>query len=59
MKLTEFSVSIDIVVSKTIYVEAENEEQAKQLAIKKVRDEPFYYARTADAYVGAKVIDVY
>mgnify|MGYP007122056300 CR=1 FL=1 len=59
MKLTEFSVSIDIVVSKTIYVEAENEEQAKQLAVKKVRDEPFYYARTADAYVGAKVIDVY
>lgn len=59
MKTTEFSVSIDIVVSKTIYVEAENEEQAKQLAIKKVRDEPFYYARTADAYVGAKVIDVY
>jgi hypothetical protein len=59
MKLTEFSVSIDIVVSKTIYVDAENEEQAKQLAIKKVRDEPFYYARTADAYVGAKVIDVY
>ena len=59
MKLTEFSVSIDIVVSKRIYVEAENEEQAKAIAIKKVRDEPFYYARTADAYVGAKVVDVY
>ena len=59
MKLTEFSVSIDIVVSKTIYVEAESEEQAKAIAIKKVRDEPFYYARTADAYVGAKVVDVY
>ena len=59
MKLTEFSVSIDIVVSKTIYVEAESEEQAKAVAIKKVRDEPFYYARTADAYVGAKVVDVY
>ena len=59
MKLTEFSVSIDIVVSKTIYVEAESEEQAKAIAIKKVSDEPFYYARTADAYVGAKVVDVY
>ena len=59
MKLTEFSVSIDIVVSKTIYVEAESEEQAKAVAIKKVRDEPYYYARTADAYVGAKVVDVY
>lgn len=59
MKLTEFTVALDIVVSKNIYVEAENEEQAKQLAIKKVRDEPYYYARTADAYVGAKVIDVY
>lgn len=59
MKKTEYQVSIDITVSKVMFVEAENEEQAKQLAIKKVRDEPFYYARTADAYVGAKVIDVY
>ena len=59
MKKTEYSVSIDIVVSKTIYVEAESEEQAKAVAIKKVRDEPYYYARTADAYVGAKVVDVY
>ena len=59
MKKTEYGVSIDITLSKTIYVEAENEEQAKAIAIKKVRDEPFYYARTADAYVGAKVIDVY
>ena len=59
MKKTEYSVSIDIVVSKTIYVEADSEEQAKAVAIKKVRDEPYYYARTADAYVGAKVVDVY
>lgn len=59
MKKTEYSVAIDITLSKIIYVKAENEEQAKQLAIKKVRAEPFYYARTADAYVGAKVIDVY
>ena len=59
MKKTEYSVAIDITLSKTIYVEAESEEQARLLAIKKVRDEPFYHARTADAYVGAKVIDVY
>lgn len=59
MKMTEFTVSIDITLSKNIYVEAENEEQAKAIAIKKVRDEPYYYARTADAYVGAKVVDVY
>lgn len=59
MRKTEFQVFVDITVSKVIDVEAENEEQAKQLAIKKVRDEPYYYARTADAYVGAKVIDVY
>ena len=59
MKTTEFQVFVDITVSKTIYVEAESEEQAKAIAIKKVRDEPYYYARTADAYVGAKVVDVY
>lgn len=59
MKKTEYSVSLDITFSKTIYVEAENKEEAKRLAMKKVRDEPFYYARTADAYVGAKVVDVY
>lgn len=59
MKLTEFTVALDIVVSKNIYVNAENEEQAKAIAIKEVRDNPYYYARTADAYVGAKVVDVY
>ena len=59
MKTKEFQVFVDITVSKVIYVDAESEEQAKQLAIKKVRDEPYYYARTADAYVGAKVVDVY
>lgn len=59
MKTKEFSVSIDITMSKTIHVDAESEEQASQIAIKKVRDEPYYYARSADAFVGAKVIDVY
>lgn len=59
MKTKEFQVSIDITVSKVIYVDAESEEQASQMAIKKVRDDPYYYARTADSYVGAKVIDVF
>lgn len=59
MKTKEFQVFVDITVSKVIYVDAESEEQAKAIAIKKVRDEPYYYARTADSYVGAKVVDVY
>jgi hypothetical protein len=53
-----YAVDVDLTVSRRIYVEAENEEQAKARVSKWVVDDPYFYLNTADAFVGHKVIDV-
>ena len=45
-------------MSKTIYVDAENEESAKTIASNWIADDPFYYAKSADCYVSCEVIDI-
>lgn len=54
-----YAVSIDITVSRTLYVDAENEEQAKQIATEKVDKEPYYYAQFCDAFVKQETIDIH
>lgn len=55
-----YEVDIDITMSCRVYVEAENEEEAKKLAKEKVNNDPYYYARSSSAcYVGSDVVDVY
>ena len=57
--MKEFAVNVDITMSKTLYVEAESEEQAIQIANGKILDDPYDAARTADAYVSHEVFDAY
>jgi hypothetical protein len=57
--MKEYAVNVDITMSKTIYVNAKNEEEAEQLAKAKVFDDPFEVVRSADAYVTHEIIDTY
>ena len=41
--MKNYAVSVDITMSKTIYIDAENEESAKTIASNWIADDPFYY----------------
>lgn len=56
--MKEFAVDVDITISKRIYVDAENEEQAKAIVNDKVKNYPHYYYTKADAYVCHEITDV-
>ena len=57
--MKKFVVDMDITMSKRIYVDAENEEEAETIVNNWVGDDPYYYAKSADAYVGHEISDVY
>jgi len=52
-----FAVEIDFTMSKTIWVEAKNIEEAKKVAEDKVQDYPHYYY-TKGSYVGYEITDI-
>ena len=54
----EYAVHVDITMSKTVYVHAENEDEAIRLGRLTVSENPYYHASTADAYVDHIVVDV-
>ena len=51
-----FSVSVDITMSKTIYVEANSEEEAISRVDALIEDNPYDYARNFSHYVKHDVI---
>lgn len=53
-----FCVSVDITMSKNLYVEAEDEEEAKA-KVEEMMKYPHYYYTKADAYVSHEITDVY
>ena len=53
-----YLVDCDITMSKTMEIEAESEEQAREFAKEMVDREPFYYASSADAHIKTEIIDV-
>jgi hypothetical protein len=55
--MKQFAVDIDITVSKRIYVDAENEQQAREIVEEKMKY-PHYYYTKADAYVKHEITDV-
>ena len=50
-----FEILMDITVSRTLYVDAVDEEDARQKAIRKVKNEPFWQAAHADSFVECSV----
>lgn len=56
--MKNYAVSVDITMSKTIHVDAENEESAKTIVKNWIADDPYYYAKEADCYVSSEVVDI-
>jgi hypothetical protein len=54
----KYKVSIDITMSTNIYVDAENEEKAKQKAIEDVKKDPYFHANSADSLVNCVVTNI-
>ncbi len=52
-----FETQVDIVMSSTIFVDAECEEDAKNIVSNWIGDDPHYYLRDA-AYVKHEIIDI-
>lgn len=50
---------MDITISKSFIVDAENEQEAERLATEIVEESPYYHAGSADSYVSCEVDDVY
>lgn len=53
----EYRINVDITLSAYMYVEAESEEQAKELAIAKAKREPYDIAR-GGCYVDLDILDI-
>ena len=56
--MKNYCVYVDITMSKGIFVDAENDEEAMKKASEMVEKDPYYYGRNADCYVSHEVIDV-
>ena len=56
--MKNFILDVDFVMSKRIQVEAENEEQARAIFERLLKENPYDYARRFDAFIGHKVIDI-
>lgn len=53
----EYCVSVDIVMSKDVYVDAESEEQAMAIVREKLDKNPYSIATDFSHMVGYKIID--
>lgn len=53
-----YSVSVDFIMSRTIEVEAESEEQAKSYLSSEIQKNPYNFAHSFSHFVGHKIIDV-
>lgn len=53
-----YCIDVDITMSKRLYVDAANENEAKAEAIRRVKEEPHYHVGSADAFVCVDVVDV-
>ena len=53
----KFQVSVDITMSRTLFVDAENEEQARAKVDNWIGDDPCYYVKDG-AYVSHEITDM-
>lgn len=53
----KYQVSVDILVTKTLLVDAESEADAKAIANNLVTDEPYYHIQNCALYGGHEVKD--
>lgn len=56
--MKQFEVDIDITMSKRIYVDAENEDEAREKVENNMKENPYQYAYDFAAYVSHEITDV-
>lgn len=54
-----FEILVDVIMSRTLYIDAVDEEDARQKALRTVRSDPFWQAAHADSFVKCSVSDIY
>jgi len=54
-----YTIDYDITMSGCLDVEANTEEEARQIALKKLNNEPYYFAGRATAHVNTEITDIY
>lgn len=58
LTMKNYRVIFDITVGYTMDVDAENEQQARQIAREKMNNNMYYYAQHPTHAVGADIVDV-
>lgn len=56
--MKEFMVEMDVTFSARMYIEADNEETAKKIALAKMKQDPRYHTRWG-AHVNTEITDVF
>lgn len=56
--MKEYRVYIDITIATTIYVDANDDVEARKLAMEKYNKDPMHYANKVGALVDAGIVDV-
>ena len=56
--MKEYGVYVDITVSKVFFVDANSEEEAKQIVNEKMKRDPWYHISQANALVDWGIVDV-
>lgn len=56
--MKNYCVDVDITLSARIYVEAENEQEAREIALKSAERAPWYHVSNG-AFVEAEITDAY
>ena len=57
--MKEYAVDVDFTMSKTVYVNAENEKEARKKVDEEIRHNPYTLANRFSHYVTHEIIDVY
>lgn len=57
--MKSFEIDVDFTFSKSFFIDAESEDEAKEIVNNMIEREPYYYARKADVLVGHEITDVY
>lgn len=56
--MESYLVDLDVTMSVRIYIDANNAEKAKDLAVEKIKKQPHFYLRHS-AFVEAVVVDIF
>lgn len=57
--MAQFTIEYDITMAGCLDVEANTEEEARQIAMQKLKDEPYYFAGRATHHVKTEITDIY